>query len=64
MRVEGLPQQVEWVVRVVAGAFAFTGEDAGEYLKRRVEAWGEGDEPEPGASGESAFDGGLRSCAG
>ena len=64
MRIESLPQQVERVIRAVEGAFTLTGEDAGEYLEGRAEAWGEGDEPESGTSGESAFNSGLRSCAG
>ncbi len=64
MGVEGFPQQVEGVLGVVEGAFALAGEDAGEYLELGAEARGEGDEPEPGASGEPALDGGLGGCAG
>jgi hypothetical protein len=40
VRVESLPEQVEWVLWVIEGAFTLASEDAGEYLKRGAEAWG------------------------
>jgi hypothetical protein len=64
MRLEGFPQQVEWVLGVVKGAFALACEDAYQDLQPRAEAWGQGDKPESRASWEPAFDRGLRGCAG
>ena len=64
VRVEGIPYQIERVLRVVEGTFALAGEDAGEYLERGAEARGHGNEPKAGASREPAFDGGLGGCAG
>ena len=50
--------------RVIEGTFALACEDADEDLERRAESRGQGDEPESGASGEPALDGGLGGCAG
>ena len=56
---EGLPQDVQWVGRLVGLALTLTGEDAGDELKHRVEIIREVDEPEVVAVGQASLDGGL-----